>query len=291
MATCGIYRIQNKINGKIYIGKSVDIKRRWSSHITDSNVDDERWNSNYRGVKTPIHAAIRKYGKENFVFEILEECNKEELNDKEKYWIKTLNATNKENGYNITLGGDGYCCGGGENAPGCKITKAESDLIKQKLKQRWTVKQIQEVVPAATYGIVSAINYGKTWFDENEVYPISIDNGHRTWSDEEAMAIKYRYANGEAIMDLAREFHVTQETISSLVKGKTYTNLPVIKRKVDWARGKSLKRKFSDEEVKIFRQLVRDGESIKSVHESCGISCNYSAFYNMIKRKTYKSVL
>lgn len=287
---CGIYKITNKINNKIYIGKSINIKERWITHIRESNISNEQWDSNYRGVKTPFHSAIRKYGTENFTFEVLEECDREQLNDKEKYWIKELNATNRNIGYNVTLGGDGYNRGKGENAPGCKITKAESDLIKQKLKDRWTAKQIQELVPLATPGIISSINHGKTWFDENETYPISLNNGHRTWSDEEAMKIKKRYADGETIMDLAREFSVKQETISDLVKGKSYTNLPIVERKVNWQR-KSQNRKFSDEQVRNFRKRVSDGESIKSVHESCGIDCNYAAFYNMIRKKTYKDVI
>ena len=287
---CGIYRVINNINGKIYVGKSVNIKERWNTHIRESKVNDEQWNSNYRGVRTPFHAAMRKYGIENFTFEVLEECDQEQLNEKEKYWIKELNAIDREIGYNVTLGGDGYNCGGGENAPGCKITKAESDFIKQKLKERWTAKQIQEYIPLATPGIISSINHGESWFDKNETYPISLNNGHRLWSDEEAMKIKNRYADGETIMDLARELRVRQETISDLVKGKSYTNLPIIERRVDWQR-KSQNRKFSDEQVREFRKRVADGESIKSVHESCGIECNYAAFYNMIKRKTYRDII
>ena len=67
----GIYKITNKINGKIYIGQSNDIKRRFLEHT-------------YRD-KLPIDIAIKKYGKENFSFEILEECPTEQLNEKETY--------------------------------------------------------------------------------------------------------------------------------------------------------------------------------------------------------------
>lgn len=48
---------------------------------------------------------MRKYGIENFSFEIIEECKKEELNDKEKYWINYFNTF--FNGYNLTTGGQG----------------------------------------------------------------------------------------------------------------------------------------------------------------------------------------
>ena len=287
---CGIYKVTNRLNHKIYIGKSVDIKRRWQDHIRESKVTEQQWSSNYRGVRTPFHSAIRKYGAENFTFEVLEECDEEQLNNKERYWIKKLNSTNRDIGYNVTLGGDGYNCRKGEDAPGCKITKEECDFIKQKLKERWTAKQIKEFVPLATPRIISAINYGETWFDENEEYPISINNGHRSWSDDEAMKIKQRYAKGETINDLALEFNVRYESISNLVKGKSYTNLPVLKREVNWQRiGNN--RNFTEEEVLFYRkEFYMNKKSIKSLHESSPIKRSYAAFYNMIKGITYKNI-
>ncbi len=87
----GIYKITNKINGKVYIGQSIHIEKRWKEHIFDN-----RKNS-------LIHLAIIKYGKENFSFEVIEECNQKELNQKEQYWIKKYNSF--ENGYNLTRGG------------------------------------------------------------------------------------------------------------------------------------------------------------------------------------------
>lgn len=94
----GIYKITNKINNHFYIGQSVDIKARFRGHIYSAfHLEDKDHNS-------PIHLAIAKYGKDNFNFEIIEECSKEELNDKEIYWINKLSAT-KNGNYNILLGG------------------------------------------------------------------------------------------------------------------------------------------------------------------------------------------
>ena len=53
----------------------------------------------------PLYVAIRKYGIENFTFEVIEECRQEELNEKEIYWIKYYNSYGS-GGYNATLGGD-----------------------------------------------------------------------------------------------------------------------------------------------------------------------------------------
>lgn len=91
---CGIYKITNKINNKVYIGQSLDIKRRWSEHKSRVN----EINSNC--YNKPLYHSIRKYGIENFLFEIIEECAPEELNDKEKYYIELFNCI-VPNGYNI----------------------------------------------------------------------------------------------------------------------------------------------------------------------------------------------
>ena len=68
----GIYKIKNKINNKIYIGQSKDINNRWKRHLYDAR----------NGSSTLLHAAIRKYGIDNFEFSIVEQC---ELNGK-SYW-------------------------------------------------------------------------------------------------------------------------------------------------------------------------------------------------------------
>lgn len=90
----GIYKITNNINGKVYIGKSVDIKERWRQ---------ER----YKQPNKYFANAVKKYGLENFSFEVLEECSKEELDEKEKKYIEKYNSTDINIGYNITSGGTG----------------------------------------------------------------------------------------------------------------------------------------------------------------------------------------
>ena len=88
----GIYKITNKINGKSYIGQSIDIERRWREH-----------KKNIGSSKNPLYLDFKKYGLENFSFEILEECKVKDLDEKEIYWIKRYDSHNK--GYNLTDGG------------------------------------------------------------------------------------------------------------------------------------------------------------------------------------------
>lgn len=93
-----IYKTTNLINNKFYIGK-----REKSSF-------DEK----YYGSGIHLKNAINKYGIENFDREIVEWCSsRTELCERERYWIKVLNAQNPEIGYNIADGGDGgvHLCG------------------------------------------------------------------------------------------------------------------------------------------------------------------------------------
>lgn len=95
-----IYKIENIINKKVYIGlTNRSIKERFSEHLYDS------YNKKSRSYNYHLHCAIRKYGIENFSIIELEECPIEKLQEREKYWIQYFDSYN--NGYNMTLGGDG----------------------------------------------------------------------------------------------------------------------------------------------------------------------------------------
>lgn len=96
-----IYKITNLINNKIYIGQVYNktIADRFKRHIKEANSLS----------KSVIDRAIYKYGPENFIYCEIDKCNttKKDLNEKEIYWIKYYNSTNKNIGYNLTRGGDG----------------------------------------------------------------------------------------------------------------------------------------------------------------------------------------
>lgn len=92
-----IYIIKNNINGKIYIGQTVQkLKDRWYQHCGKSGISKEE-------MKMSIKRAILKYGKENFSVEILEECDRSNLDAREKYYIQIYDSY--KNGYNSTIGG------------------------------------------------------------------------------------------------------------------------------------------------------------------------------------------
>ena len=91
----GIYKITNKENGKIYIGQSIDILRRWKEHIKRGefvSIEEDEF-----------HYLLNKHTN-SFTFEILEFCSIEDLDEKEIKYISLFNSF--ENGYNRTSGGN-----------------------------------------------------------------------------------------------------------------------------------------------------------------------------------------
>ena len=92
----GIYKITNLKDNKIYIGQRTDIKTRWSNHIKAALKIDSIAHSR-------VHDAMGEEGIWNFTFELLEQCPKEKLNEREKYYIEFYQSNIY--GYNKTIGG------------------------------------------------------------------------------------------------------------------------------------------------------------------------------------------
>lgn len=120
---CFLYRITNKVNGKMYIGMTVDPKQRWRQHKCHSN----------RGGSQVLAASMRKHGKENFAFEVLmtefgADCI-EKCRDAEVLLI-ALSDTRSPNGYNLTDGGEGVF--------GYEYSEEQNKANSERQKKLWT---------------------------------------------------------------------------------------------------------------------------------------------------------
>lgn len=167
----GIYKITNLINKKSYIGQSVNIQQRWKAHRCKYQTED-----------SALYRAIRKYGLNNFTFEVLEECQKEQLDEREIFWIKYYGTHNKEKGYNMTDGGDSQTTS--------KLTKEQVNKIKQLLQT--TVLSQQEIADKfnVSQRTISGINSGQNWLEEGITYPIR-KNGSVNHFKKEPFKEKY----------------------------------------------------------------------------------------------------
>lgn len=89
---CGIYKITNIENQMTYVGQAVNIADRWKQHIKRGIGADAP-------TQNKLYPAMKKFGPENFTFEIIEKCPRDKLNEREDYWQEFYKA--KEFGYSI----------------------------------------------------------------------------------------------------------------------------------------------------------------------------------------------
>ena len=100
---CGIYCIENRINNKKYIGMSRDIKNRWSEHKAELNT--------HTHVNQYLQSSWDKYGKDNFNFYVIEQCDESLLSERECYYIEQYKTLSHQYGYNLTTGGENTSIG------------------------------------------------------------------------------------------------------------------------------------------------------------------------------------
>lgn len=197
-----IYLAKNKIDGKVYIGKTTKtLEERMIQHLTSN--------------KSYFHKSLRKYGKENFIWTILEQCySEEELNEKEIWYIKHYDSVGKK-GYNLTYGGEG-------GTPSDETKKKISETCKQNGVGKWMGDGR------------SGINLGKITSEETKM-KISISHkGLTPW--------KWKKFSEEHIKNLSE----SHKGLESGMKGKKHTDES--KRKISeskkgkqtWNKGKVL---------------------------------------------------
>lgn len=155
--TCGIYCIKNLVDDKKYIGMSV-------------GVDSYRLNNHKSMLKRNVHHnpylqnSYNKYGAENFSFLLVEECDKDLLEEREKFYIEKWN-TKVPNGYNLTGGGDGsYGASeetrakmarakvGSKNALGHTVSPESKKLMSQRIKEGQSSKEVRNKMSQSAKG-------------------------------------------------------------------------------------------------------------------------------------------
>ena len=164
-----IYGYQNQINGKWYVGQtSMTVEERHRLHVSGATHEKA---SDYNCL---FHKKIREYGIDNFKLVILEEVkNKEDLDEKEIYWIKEKHSFVRDNGYNLTIGGQKRK--NNENYVDIRAVFQSEEDIKIVIEE---IKDINNsLVDIAnkykvSLSLICMINTGKKYFSEKEQYPL-----------------------------------------------------------------------------------------------------------------------
>ena len=160
-----IYCYTNKINNKKYIGQTNNLERRKKQHIQDSIHCHKGHEISYN---LPFHSAIRKYGIDNFDFEILKIIDTEdwnEVNDIESKYINDF-QTICPNGYNLQARGQAN--------KGLNKTALPENVVEEiisKLKEKELISNISEEYQLSR-SYISDINNGRCLRKENETYPL-----------------------------------------------------------------------------------------------------------------------
>lgn len=195
--SCGIYKITNIINNKIYIGQSINIGRRWKDHKSQGN-----WEAN----DCFLYRVFKKYGLENFKFEIIENCSPSKLNEKEREWI--LKTGSFGSGYNCDEGGTNPPKQLGENNTNAILTEKEVLEIREYKMQNKTKKEVyenyKERIGPSGFDLVWR---GVTWkhcfpkdYDESVISPPrSEGEGNRKMTKEEVISIRKQKREGAPI--------------------------------------------------------------------------------------------
>lgn len=191
-----IYKVTNNINGKIYIGQTIQtLKNRWYRHCSKSGISKAELNTHFK-------RAILKYGKENFSVEIIERCEQKYLDAKEIFYIKYFDSFNT--GYNSTLGGQGV-------NKGFKTSKKEEKEIINLYKRGFSLREIGKefkIDKATVKGVLTRNN-------------ISIRNTRSyKLTSLERQEIIDKVSSGISRKQIMTEYKISKSYLSQLISGK-----------------------------------------------------------------------
>ena len=199
-----VYKIENKINKKIYVGQTNNLDRRMQEHK-----HDERNNH-------PIHNAIKKYGWENFEVSVL--YYGVNYNEKEKEYIKLYKSNRKEYGYNITAGGQDSS---GENNPQSKLSQSDVYQIISDLKGNNSIECIAKKY-RTTVKTIRNINAGISWRIGSLQYPIRKRKLKILNNEEVKEIISLLKDANNSIEGIADMFNIKPYIVLNINKGNTY---------------------------------------------------------------------
>ncbi len=206
----GIYVITNLINNKQYVGLSKDCHKRWADHYNKSYTSNRK-----DDLEKALYKAMKKYGRDNFSFQIIEECSEDKLAEREIYWIEQLNSYEK--GYNETRGGDISGPNNihlGEEHGMAKLTEEEVIQCRNWYKEGKRSKEIWEKYfqNKIQYSGFQRMWHGKTW---KHIMPEVFENNphpRKKVTPEIIQQIKDMYNIQN--MSCAEIYHYFDETIS-----------------------------------------------------------------------------
>lgn len=258
-----IYKVTNKINGKVYIGLTTkELKVRKSKHLYASNCSE----------KTSIifYNAIKKYGWDSFTWEIIDQSyDTENLKEKERFWIKHYESNLI--GYNMTEGGDGVTglksMQRGADHHNAILTDKEVLKIKDIIIEgKLTDAEIGEIFGVGS-GAISNIKTGRAWSniiteaDVNEMNNGEYIRKERILKEEDVRIIaSLLIENKITLREIGEKFGVTMFAISSIKRGKNWRKFMEKEGYLDIIKNQEKRGvKLLESEVILIKNLLIEG--------------------------------
>lgn len=205
-----IYKITNRVNGKAYIGQSNNCHRRFQEHIRGS-----------QPYISLIHLAIKKYGIQNFNFEVIEK-DIEDYNEKEKFWIKYYQTDKRDFGYNILEGGENPPILQGEDSYFAKISNKDFHKIEELIQMSsLTFKEIAEKYNL-TENYISKINNGNVRRTKGLIYPLRFSNNRSLDEEKINLIIHDLIYTHLPTEHIAKKYSIDSITIFRINKGERH---------------------------------------------------------------------
>lgn len=225
----GIYRLINTLTDESYVGQSKNIEERIISHF-----------QKYKKSNEKVHQAMRYYGAENFIYQVLAECSIDELNEKEAQYISAVESV--EEGYNIRPGGQDNI---GLNNPNVKLSEQDVYNIREAYKNhqdKWSTYRLY-AEGKITESSFSNVWEGRSWpqihydvytEDNKRFYSRERTNGelssNSVFTNEEVLHYRTEYMNKSAIQ-IYTENNIDQlckfNTFQAMLWGRSYSEVPV----------------------------------------------------------------
>jgi group I intron endonuclease len=242
-----VYQITNRINGKIYIGKSnhrlKNGSTRWKIHLRIAKGGKKKYGRSF----SIVHAAIRKYGKENFTYEIIRHTRTEKAALKlEQYYIAKLKKSGQQV-YNVTSGGEGMTghkhsqksrqaisfAQQGEKSVNAKLTENDVYAINNLLDAGALRSAIAQQF-STSVSTINMIARGKRWAhlyqpskvkDRKPNIPKGDMAGNSILTSEKVLEIKLLLKDGKTQSGIAKLFGVSKTTIQNIASGRTWSHI------------------------------------------------------------------
>ena len=223
-----IYCYTNLINGKKYVGQTINPEKRYNQHKSSA------FNEKDKDYNTPLHRAFRKYGYDNFNYEIiLSTSSLDILNELEIYFIDKY-KTQVPNGYNILEGG---------NNPS-RIFNEETKINMMKAHANLTEDEVVELRIAYKEKESPSVIYNNKYKDRMHfqsflniwtgkryasIMPeVFTDRGrHTKLNEEKVKQIKMEIAEGKSYRKIAENFNISPSTIADIAHGRTWKQVTI----------------------------------------------------------------